>query len=293
MGAREIVKALGGRWHGNYGMARCPVHDDREPSLKVRDHQSKHDALDLHCFAGCDWRSIKDTLIQLGLLQTQRANRDGPLHSISRPAPKGTTRNEKTTTETALAIWRRSKPAAGTDVEEYLLNRSIRLSVPACLRFHPRLRHRPSGLALPAMVAAIQAHDDCIVGIHRTYLNAGGSRKADVVPQKMALGAIGRGAVRLAPTGSVLGLAEGIETALSAMQLFCLPCWAVLGSRLDRVGLPESVKHVVLFADRGKAGEGAAKRAATAFKQDDRRVTIALPDVPFGDWNDQLRGPPL
>lgn len=290
MGAREIVTALGGRWHGHYGMARCPVHDDQKPSLKVRDQRNKRDAVDLHCFAGCDWHSVRDALIRLGLLQTRSSDRHDPQETSSRSASRGIKRRHKRTAEAARAIWRESKPAAKTDVEEYLLNRGIRLPLPASIRYHPGLKHRPSGLVFPALVAAIQAHDGALVAIHRTFLSPGRSRKADVVPRKMALGAIGRGAVRLAPAGSVLGLAEGIETALSAMQLFYLPCWAALGSRLERVGLPEAARHVVLFADRGKAGENTARRAAAAFARDGRRATISLPDVPFGDWNDQLCG---
>ena len=35
MSASEIVKALGGCWHGSYGTASCPAHDDREPSLSI------------------------------------------------------------------------------------------------------------------------------------------------------------------------------------------------------------------------------------------------------------------
>ena len=37
MNAQEITKALGGQWHGSYGTAKCPSHDDREPSLSIRD----------------------------------------------------------------------------------------------------------------------------------------------------------------------------------------------------------------------------------------------------------------
>jgi len=37
MTAREITEALDGRWHGTYGTARCPAHDDHEPSLSIRD----------------------------------------------------------------------------------------------------------------------------------------------------------------------------------------------------------------------------------------------------------------
>ena len=35
MTAREITRALDGRWQGAYGMAHCPAHDDREPSLRT------------------------------------------------------------------------------------------------------------------------------------------------------------------------------------------------------------------------------------------------------------------
>ena len=37
MRAESLTKALGGRWHGSYGTARFPAHDDRTPSLSVRD----------------------------------------------------------------------------------------------------------------------------------------------------------------------------------------------------------------------------------------------------------------
>ena len=30
IGAHVLTKALGGRWCGSYGLARCPTHDDRE-----------------------------------------------------------------------------------------------------------------------------------------------------------------------------------------------------------------------------------------------------------------------
>ena len=46
MTAQAIIQALGGRWHGTYGTARCPAHDDRTPSLKVRDDPNKRDGID-------------------------------------------------------------------------------------------------------------------------------------------------------------------------------------------------------------------------------------------------------
>src|SRR3984893_13018526 len=37
MTAAQLTRALGGRWHGRYGTARCLVHDDRSPSLSIVD----------------------------------------------------------------------------------------------------------------------------------------------------------------------------------------------------------------------------------------------------------------
>lgn len=51
MSARSLTDALGGRWHGSYGAARCPAHDDRDPSLTIRDGD---DSVLLTCHAGCD-----------------------------------------------------------------------------------------------------------------------------------------------------------------------------------------------------------------------------------------------
>jgi hypothetical protein len=58
-GARTITEALGGRWCGSYGIVRCPAHDDREPSLKIKDDARNSDGIDVHCFSGCSWQDVK------------------------------------------------------------------------------------------------------------------------------------------------------------------------------------------------------------------------------------------
>ena len=37
MDARAATKTLGGQWHGNYGLAKCPAHNDKTPSLQISD----------------------------------------------------------------------------------------------------------------------------------------------------------------------------------------------------------------------------------------------------------------
>ncbi len=80
----------------------------------------------------------------------------------------------------------------------------------------------------------------------------------------MALGALQDGTVRLGPAGKALGLAEGIETGLSAQQLFEIPVWCALGSRLDRVTIPDEVIEVQVFADNGAPGGETAMKACDA-----------------------------
>src|SRR3546814_16940027 len=93
--------------------------------------------------------------------------------------------------------------------------RGSAVPVPRSLRYHPYLKHGPTGLPFPAMVAGVQAADGRVVAIHRTYLLPNGRGKAGVSTPKMALGALTGAAVRLAATTDTVVLCEGIEDAAS------------------------------------------------------------------------------
>ena len=98
------------------------------------------------------------------------------------------------------------------------------------------------------------------------------------------------GAVHLGPAGFVLGIAEGIETGLSAMELFGVPVWCSLSaSRLDRLWLPSESLEIHLFGDRGGPGVEAVEHAVKAYQAQGRRVVVRFPPERFGDWNDVLR----
>jgi len=104
----------------------------------------------------------------------------------------------------------------------------------------------------------------------------------------LSLGHLGDGAVRLAPAAEVLGLCEGWETGLSALQLYGLPVWASLGaSRMHRVRVPDLVRRVVIFADNDVAGRKAAERTAQVHRDLGRTVELRLPAHGI-DFNDEL-----
>ncbi len=189
----------------------------------------------------------------------------------------------------ALEILRACRPAPGTAAEFYLRWRRLTLPVPPVLQYHPNLKHTPTGLSFQAMVARVQRGDGQISAIHRTYLLPGGRGKARVHKPKMALGPIGRGAVRLGPVQPALGLAEGIETALSATQVFDIQCWAALGAGMAGVEVPKEVIEVQIFGDNGAPGHEAAQKAAEAFKHQGRRVFLRFPPPGFDDWNSFLQ----
>ncbi len=189
----------------------------------------------------------------------------------------------------ARRIWSESQPAAETPVARYLASRGITIEPPPTLRYHPALKHGPTGLHLPAMIAGVAiwpARE--VVAIHRTFLTATGDSKAPVSQNKMMLGPCAGGAVRLSPFGNDLVLAEGIETALSVLQASGKPVWACLStSGLKSVLLPPEVATVTIAADGDEPGITAAEEAASRFYREGRDVKIAKPP-PGMDFNDLL-----
>jgi putative DNA primase/helicase len=88
--------------------------------------------------------------------------------------------------------------------------------------------------------------------------------------------------------GDVLGIAEGLETALSAMELHGLPVWACLGaSRMRNVAIPAEVERVIIFADRDQPGHEAAMKAAQCFRPA-LNVSVRFAPEGCGDWNDAV-----
>ena len=101
MTAREIIAALKGRWHGQYGSARCPAHDDINPSLAIKD--APDGGITVHCFAGCDWRDVKDTLRRDGLLPERGADNGHDRKEKAPPSRAVAVRREAAETEDAEA----------------------------------------------------------------------------------------------------------------------------------------------------------------------------------------------
>ena len=106
-----------------------------------------------------------------------------------------------------------------------------------------------------------------------------------------ALGSLGEAAVRLfAPADGKLGLAEGIESAMSAYALTGIPAWATLGNeRFGLISIPESVTELHLFVDHDDGGHLAVERGLSAYARKGRTIHVRTPFVRGTDWNDELQ----
>ena len=66
-----------GRW-----LARCPAHEDRSPSLSVRELDDGRTLL--HCFGGCDTQAVLEALgLEMSALFPERLPGSGPVGGFS------------------------------------------------------------------------------------------------------------------------------------------------------------------------------------------------------------------
>ena len=147
MRAESLSRQLGGRWHRNYGTARCPAHDDRRPSLSITDGDNGR--LLLHCHAGCNYQDIVAAIEQhVGSLQLR-------VNEYERgPEVRGDI--SQSISNLVNLIWSQTVPNSGTQAERYLRARSISGPMPPGLRLL-NLVYRDQLFPRPAYRKAFEA----------------------------------------------------------------------------------------------------------------------------------------
>ncbi|MFA5323998.1 MAG: primase-helicase zinc-binding domain-containing protein [Smithella sp.] len=192
-------------------------------------------------------------------------------------------------------LWKASKPLTGSDpVSKYLHSRKIVLT-PENIRYCQKCYEKDTNKEYPAMIARIQNAEGKPISLHRTYLSDNG--KADVPSPKKTMTPtepIAGGAIRLFMPGGLfdaetLGVAEGIESAMSAAQIYSIATWSVISTSIMEKWIPpKEFKKIIIFADNDKscAGGKAAYTLAAELYRKDYLVEVMMP--PPGDFNDQL-----
>lgn len=193
----------------------------------------------------------------------------------------------------ALASLLASVPDDGV-VSSYLQSRGLAVSSPALIgvRSLAYRAGRDHVGDFPAVVAPILSPPGTVISAHRIYVT-------DAVPKAerkkfMALASgdtLNGAAVRLFDVDEEVGVAEGIETALAAHELFGVPVWSVLNANgLKTFKPPATVRRVHVFGDNDESGTGqaAAWHLAASLRRIGIEAPVNIPATSDSDWLDVL-----
>lgn len=155
----------------------------------------------------------------------------------------------------------------------------------------------------PAIIGKVVDENNHLVTLHRIYLTPDGKKAPVQMPKKMMPVdenmEVSGCAIRLGgmPQDGVLGVAEGIETALAVYRATGIPCWSVISTGImTSVKIPDAVHTVIIWADLdvSKGGQVAAETLKNRLVGEGYRVFVMLPQRPIPedaksvDWNDVL-----
>jgi putative DNA primase/helicase len=277
---QAIALALQGDANGRSVLAPGPGHSRKDRSLSVRIDPSAPDGFVAHSFAGDDWRECRDHVKRrLGI----RSGDFEPKRRTKRPAQAA---DDAKRVSIALALWDETEALQGTLAERYLDKRKCVVEyMSEDLRFHPETWHKPTARPQPAMIALmrdIRTNAPC--GIHRTFLNADATKL-----DRMMLGRAKGACVKLTEDADVtsgLGIAEGIETALSVMRDGFRPMWACLSAgTIENFPALSGIQCLTVFADADQTGIDAARTCISRWR-DAGCEANALHPAGGGDYND-------
>ncbi|MFK4823771.1 toprim domain-containing protein [Paenochrobactrum sp. BZR 588] len=254
---KTAAQALRGDVHSrNRILCPGPGHSRHDRSLLVT---FTNDGFVVHSFAGDDFRECRDHVKAVLGLSNEKTL---VFHENAQALDVERLRRQRD----ALSIWQRSTPIVSTLAETYLINRNLSYGGDA-------LRFWQGGRAMVGLITDVLTNEP--IGIHRTYLNADGSKSA-----KKMLGTAKGGVVRLSGDDEVtagLSIAEGIESALGAMKFGAAPIWACLSAgNIASFPVLDGIEALTIYADNDQSGTGqsAAYRCAERWHKSGREVTV-------------------
>lgn len=208
-------------------------------------------------------------------------------------------------------VWEASVPlshALAEPARAYFKSRNIAYeSLSEFIKFHPSLPlwvDDEDGVFIkmgdyPCIVSKVFSNDGKPLTVHRTFLSPEGKQIAKkIMPIPPKYEGVQGWAIPVTNSfnkeDGILGIAEGMETAASASELFGVPVWAGISANIMEGFVPPSwVRQLVIFADNdlNETGLLAALRLKENLKEKgfSGKVHIRMPQKPEGmeanyDW---------
>lgn len=290
----RIVSACGGILldGGTRALIPGPNHSHKDRSVSLR--LTEEGRILIHCFSPKDdWRDVRRALTDLGLLDDEprgekRDARLSPSLVVAQPL-------DEERVARAGRLWEEGGSLKHSVAEAYLRRRAVPAGLwgSQALRFHGRMTSLDDRAKRPALVAAISDAHGALQGVQVTLLSAHGTAKAALATPRRVIGRLMGGTVRLAEAQDELAIGEGIETMLTASDVFGVPAWAALSAdNLSRLIISHPLRRLIIAADNDEAGMRAAQ-SLCARMVNSTIVEIEAAPPGFNDWNDWARAQTL
>lgn len=194
------------------------------------------------------------------------------------------------------SIWKRARPTADIKAATlYWVTRGLKPPATDDVRATDQLTYPGRREVFCGVLSKVRDAQGRWVNMHRTFIGKDGF-KADLPEARMVMALpLPKGShVRLmsvSEDAKVMGVAEGIETAASAAELFGLPVWAALNAEnLKGFEPPEGIERLIVFGDNDLSctGQEAAFALARKVIAKGRKADVKIPEAEGWDWNDVL-----
>lgn len=287
---RSCANLLGGDVVGQQILFAPPGHSRQDRSASLRFDPKAPSGFIVHSFAGDDPLPIRDYVKErLGLTSGRET-----LTALSTPVPAPSA-DDAERTGNALSIWQEARDPRGTPVQAYLRHRGLDLPEEAAdevIRFHPACPF--GGQRAPAMVCLVR---DVVTNepkaIHRTALTKIGHKVKVNGKDRLALGPIGGGAIKLTPDEAVtvcLGIGEGIESTLSLRNMPEFgpsPVWSLISAGgVENFPILPGIESLWVAVDHDETGIRAARSTAQRWRASGAEAFLITPSAPRADLND-------